>query len=309
MEQLCLQDTGSSDGARDLQVSRRCGRPGGLVKTMCTAGFRRHLLVVINTMLCLLAVALVACGLVLRYFLDEVMKSNVFKTHRQDTCRNIAPIDLAPTSMEFGPLTGGVGGALVALGCFLLVIATLGVCAGYSDFKVFLLLYLVILVRFMMYFIGVLVVAQVIVASVFLPRNSPIHDKAKEVLKKKMNTDYDLQQNNTFLLSSSILFMAAQCCGVNSSHDFNDPNKLNFSRNMNITPQVPPFCCKREYLKMSDWTCTSSDNKHYTQGCYEKLQDLLEEWYPWLIPAIVISLLVQVGAVGLTLLVYHDKAT
>ncbi|PVD27450.1 hypothetical protein C0Q70_12609 [Pomacea canaliculata] len=221
----------------------------------------------------LLAVALVACGLVLRYFLDEVMKSNVFKTHRQDTCRNIAPIDLAPTSMEFGPLTGGVGGALVALGCFLLVIATLGVCAGYSDFKVFLLL---------------------------------IHDKAKEVLKKKMNTDYDLQQNNTFLLSSSILFMAKfserlvdskdgnLCCGVNSSHDFNDPNKLNFSRNMNITPQVPPFCCKREYLKMSDWTCTSSDNKHYTQGCYEKLQDLLEEWYPWLIPAIVISLLVQV---------------
>lgn len=52
MEQLCVQDTGSSDGARDMQVSRRCGRQGGLVKTMCTAGFRRHLLVVINTMLC-----------------------------------------------------------------------------------------------------------------------------------------------------------------------------------------------------------------------------------------------------------------
>ncbi|PVD27451.1 hypothetical protein C0Q70_12610 [Pomacea canaliculata] len=258
-----------------LEVNTACLSLTLRVNATSAAGFMLMTReVFLSSSLSLIGLALLACGAVIKYFLGQVLKSDIFDKVLETAFKIFVPNNEAPKTIEFGPLTDGVGIALMVLGCLVLVISLIGICAACCGFKVLLILFMIC--------VGVLVIAQIIVASVFLPRNS------KDNLINKLSTDYDRQHINSFTISSDVLFMADQ------THTY-------------VTPLVPPSCCKRQYLERLDWTCSKNYAMSYDQGCYEKLQDLLEEWYPWLIPAIVISILVQVGVIGVAVLVYVDK--
>ncbi|XP_025102628.1 uncharacterized protein LOC112569143 [Pomacea canaliculata] len=186
----------------------------------CISGIGRLVLIIVNTLSCLIGLALLACGAVIKYFLGQVLKSDIFDKVLETAFKIFVPNNEAPKTIEFGPLTDGVGIALMVLGCLVLVISLIGICAACCGFKVLLILFMIC--------VGVLVIAQIIVASVFLPRNSKVHDAAKDNLINKLSTDYDRQHINSFTISSDVLFMAAQCCGVNGPLDFTTPRTSPF---------------------------------------------------------------------------------
>nr|KAG5700434.1 hypothetical protein BaRGS_010347 [Batillaria attramentaria] len=138
-----------------------------------------------------------------------------------------------------------------------------------------------------------------------------IHDDAKKALNESLNKEYNRVNINSFTISSDVVFLAAECCGVYGARDlFNHPNmRFNASGRLIRSPTFPPSCCKREYINKLDWTCCEDTtfDKVYTRGCYETIQDVVEGWYPWLIPTIVLSLAVQVGEIVVAALVCCDS--
>ncbi|XP_070183750.1 tetraspanin-9-like [Littorina saxatilis] len=268
---------------------------------VCVSGAGRIVLIGVNTVSAIIGVALITCGCVIKYVLGDILKTEILDFIIKTAFTLFIQNTPVPNSIDFGPLTDTVGIVLIILGVALLVISFVGCLVACCSFRAVLIAYAALMV--------VIIVGQVVMWSVFLPRQSLVHDEAKKTLREDLIKDYNRHDINQFTISADIIFLVAECCGVDGPDDFRANNHLrfNFSHEV-VDPEIPPSCCQRHYINKLQWDCAKNKTMGNQQGCYEKLQDIVEGWYPWLIPAILIFFAVQIGEIVAAYMIYKDDS-
>lgn len=271
---------------------------------VCVSGIGRIVLIVVNCTSALVGVAFIVLGCIIKYFIGDILKSGIIDTITKVAFALFVGNSPVPSSLDFGPLTDTVGAILIAVGSVLFLLSLLGCCVVCCSFKPLLISFCALL--------GILIIGQIIFYSLILTRNSVVHDKAKKTLEEDIITEYNRINVSSFTISADIIFLSAECCGVEGPEDFTNNTKMSFDfyhngSTLTKKPLIPPSCCLRKYITALDWSCANNYTMGYSQGCYSRLQDLVEEWHPWLITVIVISLLVQIGEIVAAILIYEDE--
>uniref|UniRef100_A0A2C9M8N7 Tetraspanin n=1 Tax=Biomphalaria glabrata TaxID=6526 RepID=A0A2C9M8N7_BIOGL len=141
------------------------------------------------------------------------------------------------------PLLFEIGLALFILGTILFVISFLGCCGSCCKCCRFMLILFVIVMLCLM-------IAQLVIVTMFYVTDSPLHNTLRSVLKDKITNEYDEQGEDTFSTSLNLVQHYFQCCGIGSAADFGS--------------KVPINVCKTN-----------------TNGCYSKLTDLIQSNIIW----------------------------
>ncbi|KAK0057579.1 23 kDa integral membrane protein [Biomphalaria pfeifferi] len=137
------------------------------------------------------------------------------------------------------PMISEVGLAFLVLGALLFLIGFLGFCGSCSACcKMLLILFAVIMVGLM--------AGELVVGTMFLVEDSPIHDTIKYELMKKIKSDYSLNGTDSFSRSFNVIQFYFECCGVERPSD--------------IGLRLTGFCLT-----------------NVTLGCYTKLNNVIHD--------------------------------
>jgi hypothetical protein len=175
------------------------------------------------------------------------------------------------------PMMYEVGIALFAIGIVLFIISFLGCCGACCNCcKMLLILFAIAL--------AVIMIIEIVFFALFFQEDSALHSEIKSTLSGKLSNPYDEQNPNAFDLTMNIVNYEFKCCGLSGSVDYGAV--------VNSSPgRTTPLSCQT-----------------YTNGCYDKLQDIIKDniVYAGLIAAALLAL--QLLEVIFAVVVYKDSS-
>ncbi|CAG5119394.1 unnamed protein product [Candidula unifasciata] len=234
---------------------------------MCTT-IIRCLLMLINIVFMIIAAALIAGGVILAFvpstFIEPAYQE-IKKSAEKDN------YNVPENAKEFKdiPLVYQIGIALLAFGIFLFGLSLLGWCGSCctSCCKWMLVVFAAIIV--------LLMIAEIVVGTLFYVTNSPLHTSLRTELKNRIKNEFRSDGKDSFSMTINLVNKYFKCCGVDSIQDFTVLN--------------PPRSCE-----------AANVNK----GCYRKLTDLIDQNIVWAGLALAGILLLQLIEVIFAIIVY-----
>ncbi|UJR25335.1 hypothetical protein I4U23_006685 [Adineta vaga] len=205
---------------------------------------------------------------------------------------------------------------IIAIGGVLLVIGFLGCCGAIKGFRFLHVLYALV--------IGLIILAEIAIVVIFFVYQNRFRTQLVTKLQDSIAAYYVgiPENNNTVVNSASLSWDFAQfnlqCCGAVNKSDF--LRAANWSRRnpyQETAPLVVPFTCcpsneKKSWTQLptnfvSANTCATTGNTAYTQGCYDRLIDILSSYKNNVIIGGVIVLVIEILALVIAILLFRRK--
>ena len=243
----------------------------------------RVLLVVVNIVFTVIGLALLAAGVILKFFpslyepyLDEI--EALIPTFSSDVgIEGVTESASATESLlDLGSIFGPVGIALLVFGIFVTLVGGFGLFGACCKVKVLLIIYTIVVFLLLLAKVAVIV----IVATGYYD------DEIKSELTNTIDNDYGGIDDFTISsLSWNYVMLKYECCGLNDYEDFNTATQWvkerTFTYNgemFNQTMVTPAACCTTEGtfpdLMPVDANCTFSptdNNNNWKTGCWDDL--------------------------------------
>ncbi|KAL5020159.1 hypothetical protein ScPMuIL_003051 [Solemya velum] len=209
------------------------------------------------------------------------------------------------SGFNLGDLISNLSITCIAVGCFLSVLAGLGVFGACCRVKFLLFLYGLIVV--------LIIVAQLVAVVMWFL----MHDKLNTWLKEQLFTliqRYDGDVTNEISLAWDWFFILMPCCGVNAVTTTNDfANTTWWTSPQRYSQQIPPSCCvgatssnMASYVNSTCTTSPSNTNSYWNDGCYDKMYTSLSTYSTTFIVICVVIAAVEVIAVFFAFKVYQN---
>jgi len=206
--------------------------------------------------------------------------------------------------------------AIIVIGGVLLSIGFLGCCGAIKGFRFLHVLYAIV--------IGVIIIAEIAFIVIFVAYQKRFRSQLVTKLQDSIATYYvgTPTNNSTFVnpvsLSWDFTQFNLQCCGAVNSTDFSNATNWNrtdpYQTGVNLT--IPFTCCPLGGAK--SWsqlptnfsaadTCATTGLNAYSQGCYDRLLDVIATYKKNFIIGGVIVGVVEVLAFIFAILLYRRK--
>ncbi|KAL3886841.1 hypothetical protein ACJMK2_026806 [Sinanodonta woodiana] len=224
-----------------------------------------------NILFGVLSLAIIIAGFVVRFGSQWVNEATLQKI--KDSARNAHGVYELSTD-NFQPITQSMK---QAFGIFLIVtgiasapLAVFGVYTFLRKKRKFLLAYVII--------IGCLLAAQLFVNFHFIKSPETMQDMMKPYLREKVNEYVGMHSSDQVSLGWNYLMQEYQCCGVDSSADFQSSAYYrSYCPYYYYGNYAVPGCCRT--LPSSSWSCGNiqycggNNNYFWTDGCSTALLD------------------------------------
>ncbi|XP_067674162.1 tetraspanin-9-like [Haliotis asinina] len=259
----------------------------------CTA-VGRLVLVILNIVFLLISLGLLAVGGILKYMPGTLMDfllagaQSALPTAPTGPKGVTLPSDFLPQTLNFLPMVDDVAMVLLVLGAVLFCISFLACCGACYKWRPLLILFTIVMI--------LLILSIAVVGALFLVKDSVLHDTIRSNLAKKTEKEYTTNKNGPFIQITNVLALEMKCCGFTGPSDF----VKNLTTDVTDVPQA---CCKD-----LNQTCllTRSPSLIETQGCYDKLQDMIEDSKTYAIVGLVGVLLLLLLEVVFAIVIVVD---
>ncbi|XP_059154279.1 23 kDa integral membrane protein-like [Physella acuta] len=235
---------------------------------MACATIGKCILILLNVVFLIISLGLVAIGAILAFIPGTVLKYMLdAATKAASTAGYTMPKDV--NDLKDLPMVYEVGVALFILGLVLFAISFMGCCGSCSSCcKCLLLGFALVMICLM--------IAELVVVTMFYVPSSPIHSTIRTTLKDKIKTDYNENGTDPFSQSINLVNHYFECCGIDGESDF---------------------------IPKSHRSCDST-NKN---GCYTKLTNLIQDNIIWAGLALGGVLALQLIEVIFAVVIFKDN--
>ncbi|XP_041372681.1 tetraspanin-1-like [Gigantopelta aegis] len=260
----------------------------------CFTSIGRILLIILNLLFLLMSLAILAVGVILKFFPGKIF--SYILTAAKDF--DLVKLPSGAEEINFLPLLDTVGVVLIVLGCILLSISFLACCGACCEWRLFLILFSILML--------ILILAQLLLGGLFLAKDSLLNKALKETLATEIKTRYKgpADRKDAFSMVVNMLSYSLECCGSRDYKDFDNTDWKLFKYPQNGTPQqtiiaaVTMTCCRKKYIDVDPplLSCAKAPidtSKIYNTGCYDKLYQLVDNKQLWVITVFVLLLLLQ----------------
>jgi len=204
--------------------------------------------------------------------------------------------------------------SLAVIGGVLLLIGFFGCCGALKGFRFLHILYAII--------IGIIILAEIAIIIVFIVYQNRFQNEFVYKLQTSIANYYGSTDNSTGVSPITLAWNYAQfnlqCCGAINASDY--LNATNWNRTdpyqPNTTLTVPFSCCPVNVSQhwngfprnMTDAnTCAITGINAYSEGCYDRLVDLLSQYKTNIIIGGCIVGAVEIFAILFAILLYCRK--
>ncbi|XP_062622108.1 CD151 antigen-like [Saccostrea cucullata] len=238
----------------------------------CGSTIGKVFLVTVNTLFTILGLVLLVIGCVVKFKKDLVTEyaAELFK---------IIKLDSADYNLD--ELLGSSAIVFIIVGVVILVVGVLGCLGACCGWRVFLVIYALIV-----FLVLIAEIAGVVLAAIM---KKDVDKVIKDGMKKSIVEKYkgDLSQEPVTLAWNSIL-IKFKCCGVDDYRDFNNATHWNKTFNGQQRPLVTPVSCcsdvKGEFPDLtypSDTSCAENPTdatNFWKTGCYSAIEDFINKY-------------------------------
>ncbi|KAL4229333.1 cd63 antigen [Mactra antiquata] len=272
----------------------------------------RLVLVVVNIIFLLAALALVIGGFILR-FASDVIDVEEILSQLNSASSSLFGEEVDTSNLDLGIMISALAIAMIVVGVFLLAISFIGCCSACYNFTTLMLVYAIILI--------VLLVAQLAVVILIYAVPNQFKDMIKTTSKETL-VDYEgLRGTSTTSLGWNWVSRQYKCCGAENYHDFE--NKGNWKGNTGkpdgsdvVTPIV---CCKnmptdnaqKENCAGKDGVKGESDispNSNLNKGCVEEAwRVIVTESDAIFVTVFAVCVLAQIVLIFFAILGYKNR--
>lgn len=234
-------------------------------------GCSQFFLVLVNIVFSLIGITLLVVGCVVRWgteFMNSILQDSYSKLTE---ALKDAGVDKNLNDFNVADFVGDATLAFIILGAFFFVLGILGCVGACCQVKCMLVVYVVFLVL-------LLLVEVTFIILIFAVR-SEVDSWIKKPFKKAVKEDYK-GINATDSISIAINFVSVEfkCCGVDNYADFNSSQL--WRKETNVTnPVIPAICCKNK-TESETTSCVqtpTTNNSYMNQGCYEAIENWLND--------------------------------
>ncbi|KAH9514853.1 hypothetical protein Btru_021134 [Bulinus truncatus] len=196
------------------------------------------LLIVLNIVFMLIGLAFLVVGALLAFVPGTILKTlyDAAKTAAEAAGKG-DQIPQTADDIASLPMIHEVGLALFILGCIFTILSFLGCCGScYTCCKCLLIAFATVLIALM--------IAEIVVCSMFYAKDSPLHNQVKSKLKDQLKNYNETNKSDPFSQTMNMIQYYFECCGVENATDYS----------------TKPYSCKS-----------------YTIGCYTKLTNIIQD--------------------------------
>ncbi|CAF0853050.1 unnamed protein product [Rotaria sp. Silwood1] len=205
---------------------------------------------------------------------------------------------------------------IIVIGGIILIIGFLGCCGAFKGFRFLHVIYAII--------IGGIILAEIGIIIFFVAyqnrfKSQFVNKLQESIVKYYVGTPInDSAIVNSVSMSWDFLQFNLQCCGAVNKNDYSNATQWNrtnpYDSNTNLT--VPLTCCPLNATKNWDRlptnmieanTCAITSENAYSQGCYDRLIDLLATYKKYIIIGAVVVGVLEILAFLFALLLYCRK--
>lgn len=236
----------------------------------CGSAIGRVFLVIVNTLFTILGFALLVIGCLVKFKEDLVTKyaKELFKVIKLDSADYNLDELLSSSAIVF-----------IIVGVVILIVGVLGCFGACCGWRVFLVIYAIIV-----FLVLIAEIAGVVLAALM---KKDVDSVVKKGMKKSIADFYkgDLSQEPVSLAWNSLL-IEFDCCGVDNYMDFMNATHWNKTYN-GQTLKTPLSCCKDVKGEFPDiqypaaTPCatnpTDADN-NMNKGCYSAIEDFINKY-------------------------------
>ncbi|XP_071095976.1 leukocyte surface antigen CD53-like [Haliotis cracherodii] len=246
-------------------------------------------LILLNIVFTIVALALLVLGAILK-FQPGLLLPYVLAAVSGITAFNV------PTTVASVPVVSNIGLALLVLGAVLFVITFFGCYGGCCGNRLFLIIFCILMI--------ILSIVVATVVGLLFVRDSPLNTKGKETFMTQIRNEYKGPvSDDTFSIMLDVASYSLQCCASTGPTDFDTSASWTTYdyKGTTVTIEASPACCKKDVLDGD--TTLECAKKHggvfdptqtNTQGCYDRIHDLVEENKVYVILGAVLLLLLMV---------------
>ncbi|KAL1257038.1 hypothetical protein QQF64_012583, partial [Cirrhinus molitorella] len=173
---------------------------------------------------------------------------------------------------------------VIAIGAIVMVTGFLGCLGAIKENKCLLLSFFIVLL--------IILLAELILLILFFVYSDKVSENAKQDLKDGLalyNTDNNIGLRNAW----NIIQAEWKCCGVTGYTDWHEALKEKV---------VPDRCCQEHYQECG----RNSTNMFWTRGCYEKVEEWLEDNKHLLGTIGMCILVVQLLGMAFSMTLFHQ---
>ncbi|UJR10021.1 hypothetical protein I4U23_014244 [Adineta vaga] len=194
---------------------------------------------------------------------------------------------------------------IIVLGSILLIIGFLGCCGAMKQVKLFLTCYAIV--------IGLIIIFEIAITIYFVVFQTNFKDNFVPKLKQSVKDNYQgplgLEGNGPkptpYSLAWDFIMYNFQCCGVESNTDFDGASQWNNTNPWAVSMESSKFrfpltCCPLSNvqpnwnnLPVQQLNEVANCAVYGTNGCYNKLVELLNSAKTWVIVGAVIILVIE----------------
>ncbi|XP_069115208.1 tetraspanin-9-like [Argopecten irradians] len=270
----------------------------------CAGKFGKIFLIALNVVFMLLALGLLIPGILVHVNADYVNDK-------------ILPL---MSTFTFGGISlagaaQGLSVALIVVGSVIFLIAIVGILGACCGWRMALIIYATVVL--------VLWIAQLVIVCLYITMKDKINTEIKSQMLDQLHQNYIADELSTLNTSTSskistawnYLFIQLECCGVHPvsllSNDFNDT--VWRKSNPTMSAMIPKACCgatETDYPVFSNPQCTDLlITGYYTNGCFDAIYNLIDQYNIAFIVVGVITLLVQGIAIASACIIYRQMTS
>ncbi|XP_076157879.1 tetraspanin-9 isoform X3 [Alosa pseudoharengus] len=173
---------------------------------------------------------------------------------------------------------------VIAIGAIVMVTGFLGCLGAIKENKCLLLSFFIVLL--------VILLAELILLTLFFVYSDKVSENAKQDLKDGLalyNTNNNIGLRNAW----NIIQAEWKCCGVTGYTDWHEALKEKV---------VPDRCCQEHYQECG----RNSTNMFWNRGCYEKVEEWLDDNKNLLWTIAMVILVVQLLGMAFSMTLFHQ---
>ena len=224
----------------------------------CSGSMGKLFLVVVNLIFILLGLGLMIPGILIQLDIGIIT----------DT---ITPLlnQISFGGMSLGNAINTLSAILIAIGAFILILATIGMCGACYKNRVYLMVYAIIVIIFWL--------IEVVIVILWIVMKDDLEKEFKTQLVSQLQNNYQYDDMTTDTLSKSFnyLFIQMSCCAVNgvtgTTNDFD--SSIWVTSGNSGSQNIPKACCGATVTTYASYTNTACTNTvtsgYYATGCYD----------------------------------------
>ncbi|KAK0057581.1 23 kDa integral membrane protein [Biomphalaria pfeifferi] len=226
----------------------------------------KTVMIVLNIVFMIIGLAFTVVGALLAFVPGRILQT-LYTTAKQTADTTGYSFPQSADDIANVPMVHEVGLALFILGMIFTILAFLGCCGSCSSCcKILLIGFALVMI--------LLMIAEIVVCSLFFVKDSPLHSNVRTQLKKELKNYKENDTNDAFSQTMNLIQVYFECCGVDNSTDYT------------VKPR----------------TCQS-----YDIGCYTKLTNVIQDNLLWAGLALGGILLLQLIEVIIAVYIFKNN--